>query len=157
MPQAGKSAQQISRSPHETIVFAEKFAKVLKPGTVISLEGNLGSGKTTFIKGIARGLGLSREEEVKSPTFVLMHIYPTSIPLYHFDLYRLETAKELEAIGFEEFIYNRKAISCVEWGEKAGGLLPKTSYHVELKFVNDHTREIRIKAGKVDRTTKKGL
>ncbi len=156
MPQTIKSAKQISRSPHETILFAQKFAKNLKPGSIISLEGNLGSGKTTFIKGIARGLGLSRKEEVKSPTFVLMHIYPTPIPLYHFDLYRLETPKELEAIGFEEFIYNPKAISCVEWGEKAENLLPETSYHVELKFVNDHTREIRIKAGKLDRTAKKG-
>ncbi len=138
----------ISKSPDQTMSFAEKFAKELKPGTVVSLEGDLGSGKTTFIKGIARGLGLRPAEEVKSPTFVLMHIYPTEIPLYHFDLYRLETPKELEAIGFEEFIHNPEAISCIEWGERARGMLPRASYHVGLKVMDEHLREIRIKTGK---------
>ncbi len=135
----------ISHSPEETIDFAKRFSKKLKPGSVIALEGNLGAGKTTFIKGVALGLGLKKQDEVKSPTFVVMHIYPTRPVLYHFDLYRLETIKELEAIGFEEFIDDPKAITCVEWSEKAKELLPADVYKVSLKIGKDETRQIEIK------------
>jgi len=136
-----------SRSEKETLAFAEKWAKSVSPGSVIFFEGNLGSGKTTFIKGFAKGLGLDKEDDVKSPTFVLLHIYPTKIPLYHFDLYRLESKEELEAIGFEEFVNDSKAISCVEWGEKAQTILPHPSFRVLLSIVDEHSRKIVVKKG----------
>lgn len=135
----------ISKSREETIAFAKAFAKNLKPGQVLALEGGLGSGKTTFIKGIALGLGLQKQDEVKSPTFVVMHVYPTRVPLYHFDLYRMESPGELEAIGFEDFINDSQAISCVEWAEKAGDLLPETVYHIQLKVVDENSRKIRVR------------
>jgi len=134
----------LSHSPKQTIAFAKKFARELRPGSAVSLEGNLGSGKTTFIKGVALGLGLYDSQGVKSPTFVLMHVYPTPRPLYHFDLYRLETLKELQEIGFEEFIRDPNAVSCIEWGEKAKGLLPPNVYHVNLEIVNYSSRRIII-------------
>ncbi len=136
--------EHVSRSVDETMHFAKKWAGTIQPGTVISLEGDLGSGKTTFIKGLAMGLGLQKSDEVKSPTFVLLHIYPTKVPLYHFDLYRLESKQELEAIDFEEFITDSKAISCVEWGEKAAALYPPHVYRVTLSIVDDHSRKIRL-------------
>ena len=136
--------QAITNSPQETIDFAKKFAASLKPGTVLCLEGNLGSGKTTFIKGLAEGLGLKHPEQVKSPTFVLMHIYKTKVPLYHFDCYRLDALEELENIGFVDFVNDPHAISCVEWAEKAGDLIPKDARHIHFDILDTSQRCIAV-------------
>jgi tRNA threonylcarbamoyladenosine biosynthesis protein TsaE len=138
--------EQVTHSEEETIAFAKQFGKTLKPGTVIALHGNLGAGKTTFIKGLALGLGLKDADEVKSPTFALMHTYEARIPIYHFDLYRLETTGEIANIGFEEFVNDARAITCVEWGERAKDLLP-AHIAVELEAKGPTERHIRIKAG----------
>lgn len=138
-----KTLEQTTNSEEETIAFAKQFGKTLKPGTVIALHGNLGAGKTTFIKGLAMGLGLKDQDDVKSPTFALMHTYETKIPLYHFDLYRLETSGEIANIGFEEFVNDAGAITCVEWGERAKELLPRhIAVHLEAKSPTG--RHIRI-------------
>ncbi|HOW88591.1 MAG TPA: tRNA (adenosine(37)-N6)-threonylcarbamoyltransferase complex ATPase subunit type 1 TsaE [Candidatus Omnitrophota bacterium] len=130
--------------PQETIEFAKKFAAGLKPGTVLCLEGQLGSGKTTFIKGLAEGLGLKHPEQVKSPTFVLMHIYKAKTPLYHFDCYRLDSLEELENIGFQDFVNDPHAISCVEWAEKAAALLPATARHIHFDILDTTQRRITL-------------
>ncbi len=135
-------------SSHDTRLAAKRLAKTLKPGTVIRLEGNLGSGKTTFIKGIAEGLGVSSAEEVTSPTFVLMHLYRGRVPVYHFDLYRLETEAELETLGFEEFLNDPSAICCIEWPEKAGDLIPANALTVHLEINGPEQRTLRITEGK---------
>jgi tRNA threonylcarbamoyladenosine biosynthesis protein TsaE len=129
-------------SPLETIKFAKRLAADLNPGTVLCLEGQLGSGKTTFIKGLAEGLGLKHPEQVKSPTFVLMHIYKAKVPLYHFDCYRLNSLEELENIGFQDFVNDSQAISCVEWAEKAGDLIPETARHVHFEILGATQRRI---------------
>lgn len=103
----------------------------------------MGSGKTTFVKGIALGLGLKKADEVKSPTFVLMHVYPTKIPLYHFDLYRLEGDKDYRAIGLEEFINHPAAISCIEWADKAPQIF-ESAYHVRMAVCGQSSRRIEI-------------
>ena len=133
-----------THSEQETIHYAETFAKTLKPGSVVSIRGDLGSGKTTFIKGVALGLGLRDPDEVKSPTFALMHIYETKIPLYHFDLYRLQSLREIAHIGFEEFVNNPGVITCVEWGERAQELLPASHVEVEIKAPGTTERCIHI-------------
>jgi tRNA threonylcarbamoyladenosine biosynthesis protein TsaE len=125
--------------------FAENFAAGLKVGDVLALEGDLGSGKTTFVKGIAAGLGVAGRDGVKSPTFVLMHIYPGPIPLYHFDLYRLRGKDDLAALGLEEFAYDPKAVTCVEWAEKAASLFPSSTYRIVLKILDPTKRQIEIK------------
>ncbi len=137
----------ITNSAEETIEFAKRFARGLKPGSVLCLEGNLGSGKTTFIKGLAEGLGLAHPERVKSPTFVLMHVYKAKVPLYHFDCYRLDSAEELENIGFEDFINDPHAISCIEWAEKAKGLLPAHAYWIHFEISGQERRSIEAKKG----------
>jgi tRNA threonylcarbamoyladenosine biosynthesis protein TsaE len=134
----------ITASPQETIEFAKRFAAGVKPGTVLCLEGQLGSGKTTFIKGLAEGLGLKRPDQVKSPTFVLMHIYKTQTPLYHFDCYRLNSLEELENIGFQDFVNDPHAISCVEWAEKAASLIPAIARHIRFEILDPSKRRIFI-------------
>ena len=134
----------ISKSEKETIAFAKKFAKTLKPGTVITLEGGLGSGKTTFIKGIALGLGLKNQDEVKSPTFAIMHVYPTKPKLYHFDLYRFENPKDAEAIGFEEFTNDPETVSCVEWPERAGAFIPRSALRLRFEVTGETSRKVLL-------------
>jgi tRNA threonylcarbamoyladenosine biosynthesis protein TsaE len=134
----------LSHSAAETIQYARTLAAKLKPGDVLALTGDLGSGKTTFIKGIAAGLGLADTDQVKSPTFALMHIYPSKIKLYHFDLYRLEKESELHDIGFEEYVNDPSAISCVEWAEKAGNLIPERIIKVSIRLNSSQTRNITV-------------
>jgi tRNA threonylcarbamoyladenosine biosynthesis protein TsaE len=136
--------QAVTNSPQETIDFAKGLAAGLKPGTVLCLEGQLGSGKTTFIKGLAEGLGLKHPEQVKSPTFVLMHIYKAKTPLYHFDCYRLNSIEELENIGFQDFVNDPQAISCVEWAEKAGDLIPEGARYIHFEILDATKRRIGI-------------
>jgi tRNA threonylcarbamoyladenosine biosynthesis protein TsaE len=126
--------------------WAERFSRTLQPGTVLALTGDLGTGKTTFIKGLARGLGLKDCDQVKSPTFALMHLYPADIPLIHFDLYRLEKVGELHAIGFEEYVNDPGAVICVEWAEKAGELIPSAAYHIEIRHGGGKTRHLDVKS-----------
>lgn len=134
--------EYITHSEKETIALAKKFAKGLKAGSVLALEGNLGSGKTTFIKGIALGLGLKDPDEVKSPTFAIMHIYSTTPKLYHFDLYRFETPREADAIGFEEFTSDPSVISCIEWPERAANRIPPSALRLRLEVVDENSRKI---------------
>ncbi len=135
----------VSSSTKETIRFARDFAKTLQPGRVLALIGDLGTGKTTFVKGLAGGLGLSKAaEEVKSPSFVLMHVYPTRIPLYHFDLYRLESSKDISSIGMDEFLNDPNAISCIEWADRAPMMLPSTTTRICFEIVKKTERRITI-------------
>ena len=140
----GESQPFVSRAVGETLTFSRGFAKRLKPGDVLALTGDLGSGKTTFIKGIALGLGLKNPDEVKSPTFALMHLYPTRIPLYHFDFYRLEKPEDIRAIGFEEFVHDPRVISCIEWPEKAKDFLPARTRHIRMSFAGKNSRQIEF-------------
>lgn len=132
----------ITKSPEETTALGKKIAKLIKPGTVVALSGNLGSGKTTFLKGFTAGLGLKNADAVTSPTFSLMHIYDSKPRVYHFDLYRLESEKEVLNIGFEEFVSDSEAITCVEWAEKAPGLMP--SSHVKINFSVEGEMERKV-------------
>ena len=135
----------LSDSPAATLRLAEGLARKLKAGAVLALTGEIGSGKTVFIKGLSRGLGVKDSSKVKSPTFVLFHLYEGKIPIYHFDLYRLEKRKELEAIGFEEFLSDRTAVSLIEWADRAGSRIPKNAVWVEIKITGPATRKIILK------------
>lgn len=134
-----------SDAVEETLDLAREFGANLKPGTAIGLRGPLGSGKTVFVKGVALGLGLAHEDEVKSPTFVLMHIYEARIPVYHFDLYRLDEAKDLDAIGLEEFLTDPGAVTLVEWSEKSQGRMPAGSFDIEIQTQGEQGRIITIR------------
>ena len=137
-----------THSPEETIERAKKFGASLKPGSVVALQGNLGAGKTTFAKGLAVGLGVKSEREVKSPTFVILHIYKGRVPLYHFDLYRMEGSSDMDDLGMDEFLGDPEAISIVEWPERIPEVLERADYKIELISIKDDERLIKITQGK---------
>lgn len=131
-----------SSSVGETIRLGELVGKQLLPGDVLVLTGDLGAGKTTFVKGIARSLGV--ECGVKSPSFTIMHIYYGKYELNHIDAYRLDL-KELLDIGIEEVI-SGKGVCVIEWGEKLEEVLPDERLEIEFKFAGENERDIFIKA-----------
>ena len=110
----------VSESERETEELGERLACVLRAGDVVALRGGLGMGKTAFIRGVARGLGVS--DRVTSPTFTIVNEYEGRLPLFHFDLYRLSGADELFGIGWEDYP-ERGGVCAVEWSEQAGGAL----------------------------------
>jgi len=136
----------ISNSEEETIVCAGRFSGQLKRGDIVFLKGELGAGKTTFVKGLAQALKVA-PQKVNSPTFVLMNHYKGKIPIYHFDLYRLGTPKEIETLDFDEYFYG-EGISLIEWPERLGEYKPKQYYLVELQHKGEHQREIKITSRK---------
>jgi len=115
----------------ETLKIGEAIGKLLKPGDIIALRGELGAGKTVLVKGIARGLNV--EEEPNSPTFVIMNAYQGRIPLYHFDLYRISGIDELEGIGYEDYFFG-DGVSVIEWSERAEGIFPEETIRIEIKI-----------------------
>jgi tRNA threonylcarbamoyladenosine biosynthesis protein TsaE len=112
----------ISKSPMDTAAIGDKIGRHLSGGMVICLYGDLGAGKTLFVQNLAKGLDI--EEEVTSPTFNLMNVYEGRMPLYHFDLYRLEQEYELEDIGFFDYVGDPDGIVVIEWADKFGDCLP---------------------------------
>jgi tRNA threonylcarbamoyladenosine biosynthesis protein TsaE len=129
-----------SSSPDETIKIAKEFAKTVEPGDVICLEGNLGAGKTHFVKGFVQGLGLSGDV-VSSPTFTIINEYEGELPVYHFDCYRLEHVQEAIEIGAEEYLYG-EGVCIVEWPDRITDLLPPSSKHVTFSITGKNKRVI---------------
>ncbi|NIR50539.1 tRNA (adenosine(37)-N6)-threonylcarbamoyltransferase complex ATPase subunit type 1 TsaE [candidate division KSB1 bacterium] len=140
------SQRLISNSAEETENIGEVFAESLKSGDVVALFGELGSGKTTFIKGVCRGLEVS--DDVTSPTFTLIHEYSGRLPVYHLDFYRLEDPREIWELGCEEYFYG-EGVSLVEWANRIIVNLPKDriEVHFRSRFQTGakNTREILIK------------
>jgi tRNA threonylcarbamoyladenosine biosynthesis protein TsaE len=138
------SATERTRETHsveQTESLGESLAAELQGGDVVCLHGNLGAGKTAWVKGLARGLGARLE--ATSPTFTLINEYPGARPLYHFDLYRLNRAAELEDLGYEEYFYST-GISVVEWAEKAAALMPARHWDITFDITGENDRRIRI-------------
>ena len=106
-----------THSANDAITLGEKIGKHLKVGDIVFLFGDLGAGKTTLTQGIARGLGVAKEEYVRSPTFTLVNQYKGNVPVYHIDLYRIASSHELEDLGLEE-VFTSEGVSIVEWAEK---------------------------------------
>ena len=134
----------VCSSPGETVSLAEDLAASLKGGSVVALVGPLGSGKTVFVKGLAAGLGLAPGAAV-SPTFTLINEYDGDVPLYHVDLYRLQSRAEVDELGLEEY-FDGRGIVAVEWAEKAAHLLPPDSIFVHFRRLGSTGREITIES-----------
>lgn len=111
----------LSNSPEETEALGRRLGEILEPPALLLLRGDLGTGKTCFVRGLARGLGVAADEPVTSPTYALMHHYQGRYDLYHFDLYRLSGWADLDEIGFDEYLAAEKMI-VVEWSERADGV-----------------------------------
>jgi len=132
----------ISNSEKETQACAQRLAGQLKRGDIVFLKGDLGAGKTTFVKGLAQAFKLS-PKKVSSPTFVIMNYYKGKLPIYHFDLYRLEKPAEIDTLDFDEYFYG-EGISLIEWPERLGMHAPKQYYLVEFQHKSEHQRKICI-------------
>lgn len=133
----------LSNSVDETIEIGVKLAKKLKAGDVVALVGELGSGKTVLTKGIARGLGVKDARYVNSPTFVIIKEYKARIPLYHFDLYRLNKSSVIDAENFEEYFYD-DGVTVIEWADKIRRLLPKKYIEVRLSVAGENKRKVEV-------------
>ena len=142
MAQDSYSSELISASEEETSRIAKDFADQLKIGDVVALKGELGSGKTFFVKKIAEELGF--DGYVSSPTFTILNIYEASTYLYHFDFYRLKNIDEIEKIGFSDLLMER-GIFFIEWPEKAEELLHEEYFEVRFDIVNAKQRNLSIK------------
>ncbi len=132
----------ITNSRQETIKLGERLAKRLKAGQLVALIGELGSGKTTFVKGIAKGLGVKDYRYVNSPSFVIIKEYQGSTPLYHFDVFRLDSADDLASVGYEEYFYG-DGICVVEWADKIKKLLPKKYLEIKIEILKDGRRRLK--------------
>ena len=138
-----KSRTYHTNSEDETIALGEKIASELPPRAVVLLIGNLGAGKTTLAKGIIKGLGAVRPEDVSSPTFTLIHEYNPSV--YHIDLYRLDTAAQVATLGLDE-IFDRRAIVLIEWGERFPELMPEERVEIRLSATDENSRQIEVRS-----------
>lgn len=134
-------AELNTHNESETMILGERIGATLKPGDVIALTGDLGAGKTTLTKGIAHGLGV--ESEVASPTFTIIHEHRGKTPLYHIDLYRLESEDLLADLGLEEYLYGQ-GVTVVEWAERMEGFLPASALRVHLSLANETERDIQL-------------
>lgn len=129
----------ITHSTQETKELANKLAKDIKPGTVVALYGDLGSGKTTFTRFLVEALGI--DKRVQSPTFVIARRYGK---VNHIDLYRLTTEQEVEDLGFKEMIEDKDTITIVEWPDIAENLLSKDTLRIYFEYVDETSRRIKI-------------
>lgn len=132
----------ISHNVAETEAFAEQLAATFIGGEVVLLYGELGAGKTHFVKGLAKGLGV--DDTVTSPTFALHNSYEGRLTLNHFDFYRIEDSEEVVVLGLDELFYDKQAVSAIEWSENIKDLLPKGCISVTIDKVDEHTRRISI-------------
>ena len=136
------SEKILTSTPLETQNIGKELAKKLGPNSVVAFFGDLGTGKTTMIKGIVEHLGIS-PNEVSSPTFVYLNIYQAQLPIYHFDLYRIKNEKEFLAMGLDEFL-EAGGICFIEWAEQISSLLPKHVTKIQIIGKTENTREIII-------------
>jgi tRNA threonylcarbamoyladenosine biosynthesis protein TsaE len=132
----------VTRSTDETLALAGSVGEVLRPGDVVSLAGELGTGKTVFARGVARALGV--DDPVVSPTFTIVREYEGRVPVVHVDVYRIGTFQELHDLGFEEVVRD-DAVTIVEWGDVIDGMLPGDRLDVRLAAgADDDERVIEI-------------
>jgi tRNA threonylcarbamoyladenosine biosynthesis protein TsaE len=155
-----KSQIYRTESEDETIALGEKLAAELPASAVVLLIGQLGAGKTTFTKGIVKGLGAAQPDDVSSPTFTLIHEYRPladargsegsflshdceGVVVYHIDLYRLDTAAQVATLGLDE-IFDRRAVVLIEWGERFPELMPQERIEIRLRATGESSREIAV-------------
>ena len=127
----------LSKSAEETLAFAERYAKTLRGGDVLLLDGEMGAGKTLFTKGLAQGLGI--EEEVTSPTYAYMNDYDGR--LFHYDCYRIESVEQAERLGLADY-FDMGGVCVIEWSQNIAPLLPRVVKRVVIKKISESEREI---------------
>lgn len=131
----------ICKNEQEMENLGRNMAKNFTKGTVVSLRGSLGAGKTVFARGVARELGIC--EAIVSPTFTLIQQYDGKLPMYHMDLYRISSEEDFLMIGGEDFLYS-SGVCLIEWSEVISDLLPKNTIYINIKVNDDQSRTVEI-------------
>ena len=131
----------ISHSVEETVLLGERLGRLLVPGSFVALRGELGSGKTQFVRGVATGMGIDSSVPITSPTFTLLNEYQGSTRLYHFDLYRLGGVDDAAELGFDEYFHG-DGVCLVEWAERLGAGLPPERLDILFEYSGDTERTI---------------
>jgi len=131
----------IVNSEDETRFIAENFAESIKSGEIIAISGNLGTGKTFFVKSIAKCFDITN---VTSPTFAIVNTYNGKLKINHFDFYRIKKLEELYDIGFEEYLFDNSSITIIEWAEMFEEILPENIFRIEISYLGNSKREIII-------------
>ncbi len=144
-----KQIQIITESLEETQLLGQKIGALISAGTVICLTGDLGSGKTSFVQGLAMGLGVSDDYYITSPTYVLINEYPGRHPLFHVDLYRMEDPVDFEDIGLYEILHG-KGVVVVEWADKLNKNLLAEYLTIHFEILNDESRKLTISANALE-------
>ena len=140
-PKGGSPIELVSASWQQTMDIGEKIAAQLGQGSVIAMQGCLGSGKTCMVKGIARGLCIT--ETITSPTYTIVSEYQGSLELYHIDAYRLTCEEDFDQLGLDEII-GIKGVTIIEWSERVIKSLPEDSIKINIEITKEHIRLIRI-------------
>jgi len=135
----------VTTSGEETIALGSRLGRLLAPGDFVALVGELGAGKTQFAKGVAAGLGVEPDTPVTSPTYTILNIYQGRIPLYHFDLYRLQGPTEVEDLGFDEY-FSGDGVCLVEWAERLGDEAPQELLTVTMNHAGAENRTVSFAA-----------
>jgi tRNA threonylcarbamoyladenosine biosynthesis protein TsaE len=134
-----------SHFPDETIAVGNELCRLLKSGQMIVLRGDLGAGKTTLVKGIAEGFHAALKDDVTSPTFTLVHEYRgPEVTLFHIDLYRIDTERELMTLGIDDLRAEPGSIVLVEWGEKFSAIREQSDAEIAIERVADNSRRITL-------------
>ncbi len=136
-----------TKSPEETVAFAKRLGSSLSQKTTIAFSGDLGAGKTTFIRGLVEGAANIDPRQVSSPTFTFLHVYEGSKTIYHFDLYRLPNEDEFISSGFDEYL-NVDGICCIEWADRIPSFLPDDCLTVHMTHAGKRLRTIEVSLGK---------
>ncbi len=134
-----------SESPGETVRIAEIFAGEIEIPAVLCLTGQLGSGKTTFTKGLGRGVGYEDWKRIKSPSYTIVNHYEAGVSLYHIDLYRLSSPVDIESLGILDLLSEENFIASIEWAEKIDRLDHKNIFQVQFEIIGDTERKITFK------------
>ena len=133
----------LSRSPRQTRSWGTRLGKLLESGEIIGLVGELGTGKTCFVRGVVEGLEVGREAWIRSPTFTLINEYQGRLPVYHIDLYRIGTRDELESLDLREYLYS-DGVSLVEWFEHLPAGEVDDCLEVKFAYANGNQRELTL-------------
>lgn len=132
-----------TESAEETFELGRQWAQLLKPNQVVCLSGDLGAGKTTFMKGLASAASGLSEHEINSPTFVYLNIYEGKQTVYHFDLYRMDSSEDFLSVGFDEY-FSAGGICCIEWPERISDILPEDRIEITVEHLSEQSREITV-------------
>ena len=135
----------ITYEPEQTRVLGLQFGEALKGGMVLALEGDLGSGKTVFVKGLAEGLRVPEDIYVTSPSYTLIHEYPGRLPLSHIDLYRIENPGDIDELGLFDSMDGKNVVA-IEWAERIREALPSDGMTLRFEILNDEVRKISMRA-----------